>query len=251
MIYYFKKKKILITGSSSGIGFGLAKKFSELNSVVILNGKNLKKLKKKSKLIKNSSYVCADITNKKSLKKMISKIKLKYKNIDILICNLGQSNFKKNNLNFEHAFKMNFFSTLNTINLATPILKKNGGKILCISSICGFEKINNAPLGYSLAKSSLNSYVKLISGILSKKGITINSIAPGNILFKGSTWEKHLKKNHKKTSNYIKENVPQKKFGTIDDVTNLCVFLSSDKSNFITGSTYVIDGGQTKKLYQI
>ena len=114
--------------------------------------------------------------------------------------------------------------------------------------ICGSEKINNAPLGYSLAKSSLNFYVKLISDKLSKKGITINSIAPGNIYFKGSTWEKHLKKNHRKTINYIKENVPQGKFGTIDDVANLCEFLSSDKSKFITGATYIIDGGQTRRF---
>ena len=78
--------------------------------------------------------------------------------------------------------------------------------------------------------------------------IKINAIAPGNIFFKGSVWEKKLTSDKRKTLNYIKENVPLKKLGNPDDISDLCLYLSSDSSNFITGAVFIVDGGQTKKF---
>ena len=198
MIENLENKTILITGSSSGIGFGLAKKFLEANNKIIICSKNIKKLKQASRTLDNCLYIQADLSLDKDIKNAINKIKSKKMIIDILICNYGSSNFKKNNLDFNHAFKNNFFSTVNTINSTLPIIKKKTGKIICISSICGIEYIKNAPLAYSVAKSAINNYVKLMSHNLSGKGIVINSIAPGNIYFKGSVWEKKIKQNKKK-----------------------------------------------------
>ena len=242
-----KKKIILITGSSSGIGFGLAKKFHEKGNTIILCSKNIKKLKKASKTLNNCFYVNGDLTKQNQIKKIFRKIKKKFKKIDILICNYGNSNFKKNNLNFKHAFENNFYSTVDSINFSIPLLKKQTGKILCISSICGVESIDGAPIGYSLAKSAINNFVKLISNVLAQNNILINAIAPGNIIFKGSTWEKKIKKNKSKIKEYLNRNVPLKKFGNIDEIFYLCDYLCSEQ-NFSTGSTYILDGGQTKKF---
>ncbi len=186
------------------------------------------------------------MTREKDIKLAIRKIKAKFKKIDVLVCNYGNSDFKKNNLDFNHSFNNNFFSTVYTVMNGVSILKKTG-KIICISSICGIELVKNAPIGYSVAKSALNSFVKSISFNLSKKGISINSIAPGNIYFKGSIWEKKLKKNKKRVKKFLNENVPMEKFGTIDNIFKLCYFLSSEKS-FSTGATYILDGGQTRKF---
>lgn len=242
-----KKKIILITGSSSGIGFGLAEKFLETGNEIIICSNNSKKLKKASIKLKNCKYFKIDLSKELSIKKSIKKIKKRFKKIDTLICNYGDSNFKKNNSDFNYALNNNFFSTTNTIKYLLPLLKNNSSKIICISSICGIEFIKNAPIGYSIAKSALNNYVKMISFELAKKNILINSIALGNILFEGSTWDKKLKKNQIKINKYIYENVPLKKFGTINEVFNLCNYLSSDQS-FSTGSTFILDGGQTKKF---
>ncbi len=247
MILNKKKKVILITGSSSGIGYGLAKKFHEEGNIVLLCSKNIKKLKTASKSLNNSFYVNADLTKKDQIKKALKKIKSKFKKIDILICNYGNSDFKKNNYDLKHAFENNFFSTVNTINFSIPLLRKSNSKIVCISSICGIESISGAPIGYSLAKSAVNNFIKLISKDLAQNNILINCIAPGNILFKGSTWEKKLKKNKLKVKRYIDENVPLKKFGSINEIFYLCNYLCSEQ-NFSTGSTFVLDGGQTKKF---
>jgi len=239
------KKIIFITGSSSGIGFHLAKSFLSCGNEVILCSKNIRKLKRASKSLNNCFYVKADLTSEKQIKSAIGKIKSKFKRIDFLICNYGSSHFKKNNFDFNYAFNNNFFPTVNIIKYVLPIMKNNYSKIICISSICGIEVIKNAPIGYAVAKSALNSFVKSFSFFLSNKNISINIIAPGNILFKKSTWEKKIKKNKFKINKFLKDNVPLKKFGTAQNIFNMCKYLFSDQS-FSTGATYVIDGGQTR-----
>jgi 3-oxoacyl-[acyl-carrier protein] reductase len=243
-----KKKVIFITGSSSGIGFELAKKFLEFGFDILINSNNIRNLKKASKFLNNCKYFLGDVTNVKSLEKIFNQIKKEYKKIDFLICNYGNSNFNNNHLDFEHAFKNNFFTTVNTISYSLPILKQNKSKIICISSVCGVEVIKNAPLGYSVAKSAVNNYVKGFSNMLAERGISINALALGNVMFKGSLWEKKIKDNAMKTKKYIKENVPMNKFATIDDIFRVSLILLFQESNFITGCTYIVDGGQTKKF---
>ena len=121
-------------------------------------------------------------------------------------------------------------------------------KIICISSICGVESIEGAPIGYSIAKSALNFYIKLISRELAEIGVSINGIVPGNIYFKGSTWDLKMKKNPKKTKKYIKNNVPINKFGSTENIFKVCKMLSENNDNFITGSLFKLDGGQTKSV---
>ena len=245
------KKNVLITGSSRGIGFAIAKKFGEVGCKVILNGRNSKRLIKAKKKILNSFIEQGDLSNEKKCNKIIKNIIRKHKKLDILVCNIGNGSprFNKSNYNkWISYFNDNFFSAVNIIDQSKKYLAKTKGSIICISSICGIETIKNAPIEYSVAKSALNSYVKLISTSLGSKKIRINAIAPGNIFFKGSVWEKKLLSNRKKTLDYINENVPLKKLGNPDDISELCLYLCSDKSNFITGAVFTIDGGQTKKF---
>jgi 3-oxoacyl-[acyl-carrier protein] reductase len=245
---YNKAKTIFISASSSGIGYHLAKDFISSGYKVIINGKNFSKLKKASDSLGKCDYFLGDLTNTKKIESLIKNIKKKYKYLDILICNLGNSDYKKNNSNFEYALKNNFLSSVKLIDHSKNILKKNSSKILCISSICGVENINGAPIGYSVAKSALNFYIKLISSELAKSGITINGIVPGNIIFEGSTWEKKMLRNPKKTKLYVKNNVPINKFGSTRDIFEICKMLSENNSKFITGSLFKLDGGQTKSL---
>lgn len=241
-------KKIFISGSSKGIGFGLAKRFIKEGHDVIINSNNIKNLKVASKKLENCEFYNGDVCDSRAVKKIFEKIKKKHGKIDVIICNYGNSNPKNNHLNFEHALQHNFFSTVNVVSEGINVLEKNKGKIICISSICGIEMIKNAPIGYSLAKSLVNNYVKSMSHYLGEKGITINSIAPGNILFDGSVWDKKIKKNKNKTLKYIESVVPAKKFGTIDDIFELCFYIVNNKSQFASGSTYILDGAQTKNF---
>ena len=242
------KKIAFITGSSRGLGYEIAKELLKENFLVILNSNNLKSLKKSSNFSKDFHYVCGDITTNKGTQKIFKQIESRYKKLDLLICNYGNSEFKKNHLDLEHAINMNLFTTHNSIQSSIKLLKNNYSKIICISSICGIEHIEGAPFGYSIAKSALNTMVKLYSNLFAEKGISVNAITPGNIDFDGSLWRKKIEKNRLKTKKYIKKNVPINKFGSIDDIFSLIKAIIYNKSQFLTGSILISDGGQTKKF---
>ncbi len=244
-----KKKTIFISGSSRGIGFEIAHLLSKnKNYNIIINSRSLKKLKFAAKKIKNCKYIAGDITNQKDLKKIYKKLK----KIDVLICNVGNSSSviagKEKKEDWDKSFKENFFSSVNLIKILEKKLMKTKGMIICISSICGVEYIKGAPITYSVSKSALNTFVKIYSKILGPKGVKINAIAPGNILFAGSVWEKKLKKNKRYVKKIINDEVSLKKLGSADDISNMVNYFINNNSEFINGSIFVIDGGQLKSF---
>ncbi len=174
------------------------------------------------------------------------------KGLDVLICNVGESKSsppnKENFSEWKKMFNQNFFTATNAIEASKKKIIASKGSIICISSICGNELVKGAPITYSTAKAALNFYLKSLSHYLSFLGVKINIISPGNIFFDGSVWDKKMKKNKKATKELIKKTVPLNKFGTVNDVTSMVSYLVSKKSEFITGSNFVIDGGQTIKI---
>jgi NAD(P)-dependent dehydrogenase (short-subunit alcohol dehydrogenase family) len=106
--------------------------------------------------------------------------------------------------------------------------------------------VPGAPIPYSVAKSALNSYVLNQSKMFGKYKIRINAIAPGNIIFDSSTWQKKIKAAPNRIKKYIKENVSLNILGKPNDISNLVVYLASDDAKYITGSIFKVDGGQIR-----
>lgn len=242
-----KDKNVLVTGSSKGIGLEIAKKFLNEGCKVIFNSRN----RFESKILDqdNACHIIADTSIEGSAKKLVEDSASAFGNLDILVCNVGSGSSvppgEETIEAWEEAFKINFYSAVNVIQAAKSQLKLNKGVVICISSICGKEVIRGAPVTYSVAKAALNSYVNTMAVPLADDGIRINGIAPGNILFEGSTWEKKLKQNSNMVKNMLDENVPLKSFGNPSDIADLTIFLASSKAANVTGSVWVSDGGQT------
>ena len=243
-------KTALVSGSSRGIGLEIAKSLHNEGCNVMLNGKTLKTLQFASKKIgSNVAYFVADVTKESECKKLVKQTKNKFGNIDILICNVGDGNSSKpgceKNIEWEKMININLNSSINLINASKESLKKTSGSIVCISSIAGIER-TDAPIPYSIAKSALNSYVKNSSRPFAKLGIRINAVAPGNIFFKGSVWEKKLAKDRKKVLDMLSTKVSMNRFGTPLEIANAVIFLSSPVSSFTTGNILIADGGQIR-----
>jgi NAD(P)-dependent dehydrogenase (short-subunit alcohol dehydrogenase family) len=117
-------------------------------------------------------------------------------------------------------------------------------KIIVISSIAA-NKIIDAPITYSVSKCALSYYSKIKAKELAKYKININVISPGNILMNNNNWHKKIKKNKKKIQSYIKKNVPLRKFSGPDEIYNMCEYLFSRSGDNITGSNFILDGGQS------
>jgi 3-oxoacyl-[acyl-carrier protein] reductase len=110
------------------------------------------------------------------------------------------------------------------------------------------EYIKGAPITYSVTKAALNAFVRYYSKIIGPKGVRINAIAPGNIFFKGSTWEKKIKKKEKIVKKTLKDEVSLQKFGSTTDITGIIDYLINSNSNFINGSVFVVEGGQIRSF---
>ncbi len=245
-----RDKKVFITGSTSGIGLEIAKKFSSYGSIVALNSKNEESLKKAKCFFKDPvEGIQGDMTSEKSASEAISKFIDKFQTLDILICNVGSGKsvppMTENLSDWEKSISLNLLSATNPISASLKHLSKSKGVITCISSICGDKLIENAPLTYSSAKAALNRYIINASFYLAKQDIRINGISPGNVLFKGSVWEKKLSDNREEVLKIIKNKVPLNKFVHPNDITEAAAFLSSQVSSSITGQVLVVDGGQS------
>ena len=212
-----KGKNVLITGSTSGIGFEIAKRFNEEGSNVLLNGRDKVKLKNAMAKIPGSLGFNADVSNPKDALKLVEFVKTKWKTINVVICNVGNGKSapptKETFGDWQASFSINLWSATNIIeNLIEP-LTITKGVIICMSSICGNEFIPGAPITYSCAKSALNHYVKTIAWPLADRGIRINAISPGNIIFPGSSWDKKYRNGKDSVQSYLDKNVALKRFG--------------------------------------
>jgi 3-oxoacyl-[acyl-carrier protein] reductase len=146
---------------------------------------------------------------------------------------------------WERMLGMNLRSTVNSVNAARSALINSRGVALCISSICGSAALG-APLAYSAAKAALNSYVRGINRVLSPQGVRVNGLAPGNVLFDGSSWEGRLRDQPQVVHEMLQREVSQQRLGNPQEIANVAAFLCSPKSSFVSGEVVVVDGGQLR-----
>jgi len=251
---------VLISGSSSGIGRGIAELFLSENAKIILTGQNKIKLERTFvELGKNygSEKVlpfCGDLQDLSIIQNLKQYIIEESGRLDHLVCNIGSGKsvppLEEDVHEFQRVLDINLLNAVGLVNQLLPLLEKSAKEgcypsITFIGSICGVETLG-CPVAYATAKSALVSYAKNISFPLGRKGIRVNVVSPGNIMFSGSTWEKKVTQDAEKVNAMLKNEVPLQCFGDAEDVANMIVFLASKRAKFITGANIVIDGGQTR-----
>ena len=190
-----ENKSVVVIGGSRGIGLSIVEGFLDEKAKVSIIARNISN-KLKSKLIKEGNKVNfyeGDATDKKSLISISELILEKSNGIDAVIANVGNGKASLDSLqsdsDWEESWDINFKSALNSANIFLPIINTLGS-FTFISSIAGKEYLG-APNSYSVAKSAINTLMKSLSHKFGNK-IRINSVAPGNILFKNSRWEEML-----------------------------------------------------------
>ena len=241
-------KIALVTGSTHGIGLSIAQNLSSEGCCVVLNSRTASDLELKVKEFTNSFGVVGDVSNPDDAKQIISDVIEQFGSLDILICNVGSgTSVPPGNETFDEwqsVFSKNLWSATNIIEAARSELSKTQGVVVCVSSICGMEVIDGAPVTYSVAKAALNAYVKAISRPLGKLNVRINAVAPGNILFEGSVWSRKLKEDANNVETMLCRDVALSRLGDPAEVADLVAFLASPRAAYATGSIWTLDGGQ-------
>jgi 3-oxoacyl-[acyl-carrier protein] reductase len=252
-----KGTNVFIAGSTGGIGLATAKAFLREGASVFLHGRSEEKLKD---ILANLEQeypgkvfgLAADLTIEDQRQALADKIGDAFSSLDVLVSCVGNGNVKKgielDQSDWDEIMNQNFFGNVHLVTLLLPLLKKSAGASVClVGSIAGLQH-TKAPPAYSVAKSALNTYSKCLSMELASGNIRVNIVHPGNVYFPGGRWEELKNTAPDEVDKYIQSSVAQKRFGKPEEIADAILFLSSAKSSFITGSSLVVDGGQTKEF---
>ncbi|MDT2047218.1 SDR family oxidoreductase [Priestia flexa] len=242
-------KKVLITGGTKGIGQAIALLFAEEGADVAVAARSEKDLERLSARFPNIHTYKIDVTNEDERIQLMENVVKDFQGIDILINNAGGSNGGKTletDLSlFYEAMELNYFSAVHLSKLAAEYMKKQkAGSIVNITSIFGRE--SGGKVTYNNAKSALISFTKSFADEVISYGIRVNSIAPGSILHETGNWKKRLEENPEKINQFVQDQIPAGRFGTVEEVANAVVFLASEKASWIVGASLNVDGGQSK-----
>ena len=255
-MFDLSSKIIIITGGAGLLGSRLAEIIISNNGTpIILDNDNKKIVKLKKKVNKKNLIEChkVDITNKKQIKNTIDKIYKKYKKIDCLINNagynpkLGLKNNKFENFTikqWEKEIQIGLTGSLVvTQETVKKMIKQRNGNIINISSDLGviapnqslYSKNNKKPISYSVVKHGIIGFSKYLATYLAEYNIRSNTLCPGGI----------SNNQPKEFVSKIKKLIPLKRMAKINDYDGIILYLCSDYSSYMTGSTIVCDGGRT------
>ena len=251
-----KDKVVLVSGSSRGIGFAIARAFLQEGAMVVITGRNEESLgHARDTLLGQTSpervfAIHADMTDPAEIRSTLGQIMTRFESLHAVVANVGTGAGKMGwDLTpdeWQAGLQKNLVGNMTLATAALPYLvSRGGGSVTFVSSIVGFEAVN-APLPYSAAKSAIHIVVKNLARMLGGSGVRVNVVAPGNVLFPGGSWEKKLIDNRDIVEQYIKSEVPARRFGRPEEIADAVVFLASERASFITGSCLVVDGGQSR-----
>jgi 3-oxoacyl-[acyl-carrier protein] reductase len=242
-------KVALVTGSSAGIGLAIAKQLAREGCTVVLNGRDAARLRTAQSEVPGANALAADVRDAQACQTLMQRVLVQHSRLDALICNVGSgasvSPGDETPDEWRRVLDINLHAATQTVWAATDALTASRGSIVCISSICGIEALG-CPTPYAAAKAALESYVRNAARWMGRQGVRINSVAPGNILFPGSVWERKLKENKAAVERMLARDVALGKLGSPEDVARMVAWLASPLASFITGATFVVDGGQLR-----
>lgn len=233
-------KKVLITGSTQGIGKALATAFVENGYEVIVHcSKDLDKARQIQAEIGAHQAVVCDLSNMDEVKGLYKKTDA----VDCLILNASVQ-YKEawqdiTDETFDKQFDVNVKSTLRLMQAYYPAMKEKGfGRIVTIGSVNQYRQHSELSV-YSATKCAMMKMVEVISKQVAPFGVTVNNIAPGAI----ATPRNESVYNNVEQRKAVETVIPMGRFGTPEDCVGAVLMLCSEQGAYITGADIIIDGG--------
>lgn len=241
-------RTVIVTGSSKGIGRGVAKTFAEAGANVLINSRHIGEAEAAAEEIVAaggvaSAFAC-DVSVESDVVAMMEAAVSRYGGIDVVHANAGvMPDVTMDQLTasgWDAAFDVNVKGVFLTVKHALPHLRRSPfGRVILTSSITG--PITGFPgwTHYGATKAALLGFMRSAAIELAPSKITINAVMPGNIMTEG------LRELGEEFLTGVRKVIPLGAIGDVRDVGYACLYLASKEAGFVTGTTLVIDGGQT------
>lgn len=258
-----KDKVMMVAASSSGLGYAIAENLAKEGANISIASRNSNNIQEAAERIQKNTGAdvfpsVMDVTDPVSIKFWVQNTLNKYKKIDGLLVNAGGPVAGKFDslidANWHDAFELTMMGTVRMIREVLPHMKKQKqGSILTITSISIKEPIDNLLLS-NVMRSGVTSLLKSLSIDLSEYGIRVNNIVPGLFgterlksldLVNAREWRMTIEE----VQEINQSRIPMGRYGNPDEFGKAATFLLSDAASYVTGETFIIDGGKTRTVW--
>ncbi|MDX1616739.1 MAG: SDR family NAD(P)-dependent oxidoreductase [Candidatus Promineifilaceae bacterium] len=253
-----ENKRVLVTGSTGGIGEGIAKRFAQEGAIVLINGRRVEEAERVAAEIRATGgqalVASGDLTRDDDVDAIVELAQSEVGGIDILVNNAAsgehQNDMETPASGWLDSYDANVLSMVRLIQRLLPPMKERGwGRIINISSAAG---ANPSPgMGvYSTTKAAVNNLTVTLAQGMSEDGVTINTVSPGAILTPPMV-EMGLTQGMGTTIEEVEgafnkmmgSGVPFPRMGSVDEVASVVVFLASSLASYVHGANIRVDGG--------
>jgi 2-dehydro-3-deoxy-D-gluconate 5-dehydrogenase len=247
-VFDLKNRIAIVTGGNGGIGFGMARGLARAGAHVVVAGRNAEKsagaVRELERVGGQASSVMVDVADEASVTRLMDTVRTQQGRLDILINNAG-INIRKplHELalsEWRQVIDTNLTSAYLCCHAAYPLFKAaGGGKVINIGSMMSIFGASFAP-AYAASKGGIVQLTKATAVAWARDNIQVNAVLPGWI-------DTDLTRNARKEVGGLHDSVlrrtPAGRWGTIDDMEGIAVFLASPASDFVTGTAIPVDGG--------
>ncbi len=249
-------KVAIVTGGSRGLGLAAAKALIAEGSHVAICARGEEQLQKSAQEIQalaasgaRVASVAADVSTDAGATRLVDAAVKEFGRIDVVVNNVGSAKGADlegtTDADWQEAFDQTLFPAIRVSRAAVPHLRKQGGgAIVIVSSIFGREA--GGRMTYNAVKAAEISLTKSLAQQLAKDQIRVVSVAPGSILFEGGSWWKRQQSDPEGIARFVTQELPFGRFGTPEEVGATIAFLASRRASWISGTTVVVDGCQSR-----
>ena len=239
------KKRVLVQGSSSGLGFAIAQGFAREGALVAICSRDEERVRKAAEQIPGAVGFVCDLDEKGASSQLVRDVVKKLGGIDILVTNTGgpaKGLFSElSDEDWQRGFEKLYLSAIESMREALPHMRaQKWGRILLSTSTAAKEPISKLTVSNSL-RSGLLGLMKTVSNEVACDGVTVNALLPGY------TRTERLKELGVQEKELIKE-IPARRLGEPEEYAALALFLASAQASYITGQAIACDGGLIKGL---
>lgn len=241
-------KVALVTAGTRGIGLAIAQALSREGVRVSVAARTADEVDRTAASL-GGFGVAADLMKEEGGRRAVAETEDRLGPIDILVNNLGlragSSWDDTGPAEFDLAFQGNVSVSVRLTQLVLPgMIARGWGRVVAITSVWGRET-GGAP-AYNAAKAAEISYVKSLAREVASKGVTVNAVAPGSILWPGGGWDRRQQADPQGIADFVRREMPLGRFGTVDEVATLVAFVCSKQASLVNGACISVDGGQSR-----